>query len=122
MATTILKSKPRCLGLLAVALLVTACSSASDISERNSDFVGVTLKEGVLSGTYNPSGFDARLIQNQIKSICVGEDLGAYGEQTNENGLVAFSARCASGTTLTRAFMEIERLPNGNFSVEIIGA
>ncbi len=114
--------KPR----LAVAMIVVAglgaCSSASDISARNPDYVGVSLNDGVLSGSYNPAGFDGGLIQNQIKSLCVDQALGGYAEKSSESGLVAFSANCATGTSFRRAFMEIQRSPNGNFVVEVMGS
>ncbi len=105
-----------------VAVGLSACGSASDISVRNPNFVGVSLKDGVLFGSYNPAGFDAQLIQNQIKSLCTDKALGGYSERPGEQGLVAFSATCADGTTFRRAFMEIERMPNGNFSVEVTGS
>ncbi len=101
---------------------VSACGSASDISARNANYVGVSLKDGVLSGTYNPAGYDSGLIQNQIRTLCVDKALAGYAEKLSGTGLVAFSASCASGTAFKRAFMEIERMPNGNFVVEVTGS
>ncbi len=107
---------------VAVMTFLAACGSASDISARNANYVGVSLKDSMMSGTYNSAAFDSRLIQNQIKSLCVDQALGGYSEEPGETGLVAFSAKCAEGTTFRRAFMEIERMPNGNFAVEVTGS
>lgn len=108
--------------VIAALAALAACGNASDISARNANYIGVSLKDSVMSGTYNPAGFDTRLVQNQIKSLCVDKTLGGYAEKPEENGLVAFSATCAGGATLKRAFMEIERMPNGNFAVEVTGS
>jgi len=105
-----------------LALSLSACMSATDKSLSNPNYASAELKDGVLTGSYNPASYDARLIRNQIKSICVDEKLSGYGEQASENGLVSFSAHCTEGSTLSRAFMSIERLPSGNFSVSTTGA
>ncbi|WP_373635175.1 hypothetical protein [Yoonia sp. SS1-5] len=108
--------------LAAVVAGLSACGSASDISTRNADYFGASLKDGTISGSYNPAGYDGGLVQNQIRAVCVDEVLGGYSETPGDAGLVAFSATCANGTTFRRAFMEIERLPSGNFAVEITGS
>ena len=104
------------------ALVFTACSSSDDISERNPDYFGASLKNGVISGSYNPAGYSAQIVQAQIKSICVNDAVGTYSENAAPNGLIAFQATCAEGAIFKRAFAEIERMPNGNFSFEIIGS
>ena len=105
-----------------VTSLLVACSSASDISVRNPNYFGAKLNDGVISGVYNPSGFTTQLVQNQIKGICIGSSLGGYNETPVESGLVAFTTSCAQGSDLSRAFVEVERMPSGNFSVEVLGS
>ncbi len=104
-----------CIGL-------TACGSAGDISQRNPNYFGASLKSGVMTGTYNPAGFTGEVVQNQLKSMCVGERIGSFKQGRTSDGLMAFEARCASGATMSRAFIEVERMPNGNFSVEVLGS
>lgn len=106
----------------AALAVVSACSGSSDISQKNPNYYGAKLRDGTISGSYNPGGFNADLVKSQINAYCVDARLGGYSESPTEGGLVAFAATCASGTTLSSGFMEVERTPDGTFSVEIIGA
>lgn len=80
-----------------IALLLGACGSASDIAKRNPDYFSARHKDGTISGTYNPAGFTTNFVQAQIKSMCIDERLGTYGESDTSNGLVLFEATCAEG-------------------------
>ncbi len=105
----------------AALILVNACSGSSDISQKNPNYYSAKLRDGTISGTYNPVGYDADLVKSQIKAYCVDMRLGGYSEAPTEGGLMAFGATCATGANLSSGFMEVERLSNGEFSVEIAG-
>ena len=115
------KFKKSMLSLPLLAALA-ACSSAADITARNANFVGVRVADGVLSGLYNPTVYNEDIMRTQLSSLCNGRQLGAYEQAPAEQNLVAFKSTCQDGTAFNRAFAEIERLDNGNYSFQVTGS
>ncbi|MEM1428563.1 MAG: hypothetical protein AAGG09_03800 [Pseudomonadota bacterium] len=115
--------RPSILALVAIGpFLTAACSGASFDPHSNPDIFTARLENNVVSGTYNPAGFNAQSVQNQIDNICVDAELGRYVEAPTADGLVSFTASCASGPKLSRALLSVERESDDRFVSRIIGS
>ena len=78
--------------MIAVSLGLAACG---DIASQDADAFSTQFKDGQLSGTYNPAGWDSERIQKFISSECPSKKLASYNETPQSNGLIKFVADCA---------------------------
>lgn len=90
------------------AFALSACSQTSNPSTWDSGYFGFNIKDNVLSGTYNPRGFDAETVQEQIRAECLGRKLTNF-EENREGQLMAFTADCPNGTRRKGGFVEVQK-------------
>lgn len=101
-------------GSLAV---LAACGGGSGTGALNNpEFFTMRAKDGVLSGKYNPAGFDARTVQRNIRLACADGKISSYA-QVAEESLISFSALCPGGLVGSGGIYEIERV-NAEIYVE----
>lgn len=110
----ITKSRPgRIAAALTMVAALAACAGGSRGALDNPNFFTFKSKDGVLTGSYNPIGFNAASIQKQIRSACAGGQIASYSE-TPDGALVAFTAQCAAGGTASgTASFQIENTGSG---------
>lgn len=106
-----------------VALLgLSACggSSAVSLSAGNPGFFTGRVSDSTMVGTFNPAGFSGPQIRKLVGETCAGS-LQSFGTQSRDDGLVAFSAACASWRSGAR-FVEFEKTGGSSVVVEITGS
>ncbi|GHG98820.1 hypothetical protein [Pseudodonghicola xiamenensis] len=78
--------------LVGVAAL-SACGGVNPVKTPNS-FI-YRMNDGVLQGSYNPSGFSTEQVKLYAKQYCSEAKLASYAESApGGDGLVAFRATC----------------------------
>lgn len=79
---------------LAIAGLMGAMGLSGCVSGGDPNHFVVDMKAGRLTGTYDPSGFTSKEIQDIVGADCPGGKLASYGETPLKNGKVKFTATC----------------------------
>jgi len=92
--------------LLASGLALAGCGGSP--ASSNPNFFSARITDGKLTGQYNPQGFTAAEVREQLKALCNDGELATYGEGPAD-GLVAFSATCRGGIAAAGGTIEIER-------------
>lgn len=109
-----------CLALGAL-LCSIACTVESQSPESDPNFFRATLKDEVISGSYNPTAYTAQSVQNQLKVLCAQEQLGAYSEHPIGSGLTGFTTACATVSPYTRVTLSVEKEADGSYAVDVTG-
>lgn len=102
------------LGLLAG---LSACGSSASISKSDPNFFSARMKNGKLTGSYNPAGFDQAKVRALLGANCSSGKLASYGETAAE-GLTAFTATCRGGMSAAGGHLEFEKDASGNIVTE----
>lgn len=105
--------------LAGLSLLAACGGSATSISQSNPNFFAADVEGSVLSGAFNPQGYSAAQVRTLLGETCAGP-LGGFNSQSQESGLVAFSATCAQPKNGAR-FVEYERKAGSTVLIEILG-
>ena len=121
MTVTFFKPTALRMGLvLAACAGLAACGSAAGMSQSNPDYFYTRIKDGQMTGKYNPAGFKQDEVRKLLQSNCQGKALASYGEQAAD-GLMVFSATCKGGFVNARAGIEYERA-GSTVVAEMLGA
>ncbi|BBU53842.1 hypothetical protein KU6B_01070 [Mameliella alba] len=73
--------------------LAVGCSAPA---ENNPGLTSMTIKNGTVKGTYNPSGWTSQEIRKDINAgACAGRGVASYAEVAQPNGLISYTATCA---------------------------
>lgn|GEM_PF-1899524 len=104
-------------GLLAAICTLSACGGTDTMSRTNPNFFTADIKDGKLTGQYNPAGFDQQTVRQLLGANCGGGKLASYGE-TEAEGLVVFTATCAGGMTAAGGSMEFQKDAAGKVVTE----
>ncbi len=80
-------------GVLASCLVLAACDGGAGAARSNPNSFTVDVRDGKMTGIYNPAGFDSKKVQKLLAANCPNRKLGSYGEQAKD-GLIAFTATC----------------------------
>ncbi|WP_235225992.1 hypothetical protein [Octadecabacter dasysiphoniae] len=78
--------------LLIATLGLTACG---DIANKNPQAFSSNVRDGQITGTYNPEGWTSDEIQTFSRSNCASGTIASYSEAPQANGLIAFVIDCA---------------------------
>lgn len=77
---------------LVAVLGLAACGDAA-LTDPNT--FSSSLKDGVITGSYNPEGPSTQFVKNAIAFSCPDAELADYQEAPLDNGLIGFTAICA---------------------------
>ena len=94
------------LSSIALFAVLSACGNPA-VDDPN--YFSYRVNDGQLSGSYNPAGYSAERVQNFLKNDCGEKTLATYNETPADGqGLIAFTAVCAGGTTSGNGHVSIQ--------------
>lgn len=116
-----------CLGILAGCTEGpgTPAAPAPEMSLESLDNPNVfnaDLRNGVMTGAYNPQGFKATEVRAALDKACQSKRLNGYSEAVTESGLMTFLGQCNEVPPVTVGEVKVERKSAGQTTVALSGS
>ena len=119
-------------GLLCVAVLA-GCAEVPVTSEagvepmsleslENPNVFNAELRNGVMTGAYNPEGFKPAEVKAALDKACQSKRLQGYSEAVSESGLMTFKGQCNEVPPVTVGEVKVERKSAGQTMVALNGS